>query len=219
MELHRRARELAAELLEVAPDDLEVLGDRVQVRGSPRFGLTLGELAAQAVERGAPAGLSADGTYHVERLTTFAGGVHLAVVAVDPETGVVRVERYICAHDCGRVLNPLIVEGQVQGGLAHGLGNVLLEASVYDAQGQLLAGSLMDYALPRATDVPEVEGAHLETPSPYNPEGIKGAGEGGTIGAFPAIANAVEDAVWPRGGRITELPITAERVLRNLQSS
>src|SRR6185503_802354 len=128
---------------------------------------------------------------------TFASGVHLAVVEVDPLTGAVTILRYVVVHDCGRVINPLIVEGQIQGGIAQGVGGALFERLVYDPDGQLINGTLMDYGLPRANDVPDVEMHHQETPSTRNPLGVRGVGEAGTIAVPSAVIGAVEDALAP----------------------
>ena len=144
---------------------------------------------------------------------TFSGAVHVAVVEVDPATGRVAVRRYALVEDCGRVINPVIVEGQIHGAVAQGLGEALLESVVYDDGGQLLTATLMDYALPRADDLPLLEIGHLETPSPVTPGGVKGMGEGGTIGAPATIANAVADAVRQLGVQITSLPIRPESLL------
>src|SRR6185436_209905 len=133
-----------------------------------------------------------------------------AIVEVDPETGAVRILRYVAVDDCGVMINPMIVEGQVHGGIAHGIGNALLEEIVYDASGQMMTATLMDYALPRASDVPSLEVHHVVTPSPLNPLGVKGAGEGGTLPAPAAIANAIADAL--RAGDIREMPLTRPRV-------
>ncbi len=135
---------------------------------------------------------------------------------VDPETGVVRLLRYVAVDDCGVMINPMVVEGQVHGGIAHGIGNALLERVVYDGAGQLVTGTLMDYALPRAGDVPGLEVHHVVTPSPLNALGVKGAGEGGTLPAPAAIANAVADAL---GVNITEMPLTREQVWRHAQAA
>jgi len=124
----------------------------------------------------------------------------------------VRLLRYVAVDDCGTVINPMIVEGQVHGGIAHGIGNALLEEVVYDASGQLATGTLMEYALPRAGDVPGLEVHHVVTPSPLNPLGVKGAGEGGTLPAPAAIANAVADALAPLGVAVTEMPLTPPRL-------
>src|SRR5947199_343338 len=153
-------------------------------------------------------------TLAAPRGPTFSGAVHVAVVEVDRETGRVRLRRYALVEDCGPVINPLIVEGQIHGAVAQGIGEALLEGVVYGDDGQLLTATLMDYALPKADDVPSPEIGHLETPSPVTPGGVKGMGEGGTIGAPAAIANAVADAVRGLGVRVTRLPIRAESLVR-----
>lgn len=206
----------AARLLEAAEADLEVEGGRVFVRGSPGRGLAF----AQLVQAGlptfqAPAAVAPDfeaTTYQGVPTVTYASAVHVAVVEVDPETGLVRVLRYVVAHDCGRVVNPLLVDGQIHGGVVQGIGGGLGEEIAYDAAGQLLTGSLMDYPLPRADEVPFIETIHLEHPSPRNPLGVKGVGEGGAIAPPAALANAIEDALAPFGVRITEGPLTPARV-------
>jgi carbon-monoxide dehydrogenase large subunit len=131
----------------------------------------------------------------------------------------VRILRYVAVDDCGTMINPMVVEGQVHGGIAHGIGNATLEEVVYDEAGQLVTGTLMDYALPRATDVPRLEVHHVVTPSPLNPLGVKGAGEGGTLPAPAAIANAVADALGTLGVVITEMPLTRERLWRRVRSA
>src|SRR5437762_3549344 len=143
---------------------------------------------------------------------TFASAVHVAVVDVDRETGAVKLVRYVVAHDCGKVINPIIVDGQVHGGVAQGVGGALFEDMAYDAEGQLLAGSLMDYAVPAAGDLPPIETIHLEFPSPRNPLGMKGLGEGGAISPPAAIANAIDDALAPLGVRVTQTPALPWRV-------
>jgi len=145
---------------------------------------------------------------------TFSGAVHAASVEVDAETGRVSVRSYTVVEDCGPVINPMIVEGQVHGAVAQGISEALGERLVYDDSGQLLTGSFMDYALPTAGDLPSFTLGHLETPSPLTPGGHKGMGEGGTIGAPAAIANAVADAVKPLGVEITALPILPEMLVR-----
>jgi carbon-monoxide dehydrogenase large subunit len=141
------------------------------------------------------------------------------VVEVDAETGEVRVLRYVAVDDCGVMINPMVVEGQVHGGIAHGVGNALLEEIAYDAAGKLVTGTLMDYALPRASDVPAFEVHHVVTPSPLNPLGVKGAGEGGTLPAPAAIANAVADALGVPGLEIAEMPLTRERLWRRVRAA
>jgi len=155
--------------------------------------------------------------YHHVPTVTYASAVHVAQVEVDPSTGGVKLLRYVVAHDCGRVINPTIVEGQVHGGVAQGVGGALFEEMVYDETGQLVTGSLMDYAVPKADDLPLIETVHLEFPSPRNPLGVKGLGEGGAISPPAAIANAVEDALAPFGVRVTETPLTAARIVALLE--
>jgi len=202
-----RLRELllraGAEALEAAPDDLELRDGSVRVRGAPSRSLRLGELAAAA---GDGQGLAAGGGFTPPGVT-FASGAHLAVVEVDPWTGAVRVLRYLVVHDCGRVINPTVVEGQVAGGVAQGIGGALLEELVYDEEGQLLTGSFMDYLLPRSSALPAIEVLHLETPSERNPLGIKGVGEAGTIGPPAVVAGAIEDALAPFGAKVTRCPL------------
>jgi carbon-monoxide dehydrogenase large subunit len=152
--------------------------------------------------------------YFDPRGATFSGAVHVVMVDIDPETGRVTIPRYVVVEDCGPVVNPTIVEGQVHGAVVQGIGEALLEQIVHDEAGQLVTGTLMDYALPKADGVPSFEIGHLETPSRGMPGGVKGMGEGGTIGAPAAIANAVADAVAPFGITITRLPIVAEHLVR-----
>ena len=146
----------------------------------------------------------------------YSNGSHVAEVDVDIETGEVKILRYTVAHDCGRVINPMVVEGQVVGGVAHGVGNALFERLAFDANAQPLSTNFGEYLLPMATDVPRVNLLHLETPSPLNPLGIKGAGEGGTISAIGAIINAVENALSPFGVTIAEAPISPQRIVELL---
>jgi carbon-monoxide dehydrogenase large subunit len=141
----------------------------------------------------------------------------VAVVEVDPETGFVKALRYVVGHDCGNVINPLLVEGQIQGGVVHGLGDVFIEEVAYDENGQPLATTFLDYLLPLSTDVPAIEVVHLETPSPFNPAGVKGAGESGTIGAVAAFVSAVEDALRPLGVQIRESPLGPSRLFALIQ--
>jgi len=177
-----------------------------------------GDVASQAyVAKNVPAdfepGLEAS-TFFEPKNFTFPFGTHIVAVEVDRETGQVRILKYVAVDDCGPQINPLLVEGQVQGGIAHSIGQVLFEQTVYDDSGQLLSGEFMDYAIPRAADVPEYILGSTVTPSPSNPMGIKGVGEAGTIGATPAIANAVMDALQPLGVRHLDLPMTPETVWR-----
>ena len=219
--LAEKIRRLAAGLLEAGPGDIELGESRARVRGSPERGLGFAELARTVHFRsnelqGMEPSLEATVHYANPQAWTFTNGAHLAVVEVDLETGRVRVLRYVCVDDCGRMVNPALVEGQVQGGVVQGLGGALLEHCAYDAGGQPLASTLMDYALPTAADVPAIEVHHLETPAPALAGGFKGAGEAGTTGAPAAILNAVNDALAPWGVMLTEQPLTPERVLRAL---
>jgi carbon-monoxide dehydrogenase large subunit len=221
--LAEKVRRVAATLLEANPDDVELAGGRVSVRGVPDRGMTLGDLARTVHFRSNELkGLepSLEATVHFTNPSpwTFTNGAHLAVVEVDVETGRVSVRRYVAVDDCGRIVNPALVEGQVAGGVAQGLGGALMEHCAYDGDGQPLCGTLMDYAVPTAADVPPLELHHLETPAPSIAGGFKGAGEAGTTGAPAAILNAVNDALAPFGAAITDQPITPERVLRALRA-
>ena len=225
-EVRRKALAVAASHLEAAPEDVVLEDGRLGVRGAPGRGLTLAEVATlastprpgYALPSGMGPGLEATAYVPVPQ-STYSSGAHAAVVEVDPETGAVRILRYVAVDDCGTLINPTIVEGQVHGGIAHGIGNALLEEIVYDAAGQLATGTLMEYALPRATDVPRLVVQHVVTPSPLNPLGVKGAGEGGTLPAPAAVANAVADALRPLGVEVTEMPLTRERLWRRIQAA
>jgi carbon-monoxide dehydrogenase large subunit len=179
----------------------------------------LGRIAALAyagtrrLPKGLEPGLEATRFYD-PYFGTATGAAHLAVVEVDPETWAVRVLRHVAVEDCGRVINPLVVEGQTVGAVAQGVGAALLEEVVHDEDGQVLTASLMDYPVPSAMEVPPVEVHHLDRPSPTTLGGFKGVGEGGTIGAPAAVANAVADALAPLGVEVRELPITPDRLFR-----
>jgi carbon-monoxide dehydrogenase large subunit len=220
--LAEKVRRVAATLLEAHAEDIELADGRAHVRGAPDRGLTLGALA-RAVHfrsnelKGAEPTLDATVHFTNAQPWTFTNGAHLAVVDVDVETGRVRVVRYVTVDDCGRLVNPALVEGQIAGGMAQGLGGALMEHCVYDDAGQPLCGTLMEYAVPTATDVPTLELHHLQTPAPSIAGGYKGAGEAGTTGAPAAILNAINDALAPLGAVLTEQPITPERVLRALR--
>jgi len=225
-EVRAKALAVAASQLEAALEDLVLEDGRIGVRGTPGRGLTLAEVATiastprpgYAMPAGMDPGLEATAYVPVAQ-STYSSGAHAAVVEVDPETGLIMILRYVAVDDCGTVINPMIVEGQVHGGIAHGIGNAFLEEVVYDGAGQLMTGTLMEYALPRAADVPSLEVHHVVTPSPLNPLGVKGAGEGGTLPAPAAIANAVADALRPLGVEVTEMPLTRERLWRRLRAS
>jgi aerobic carbon-monoxide dehydrogenase large subunit len=216
--LLQRARCLAARLLEVAEDDLEVAAGTVGVRGDPDSALTLGQIAAaaadgsQVLRPGEPSGLSARRRFDVTHMT-YPYGVHVAVVDVDPGTGQVKVLRYLVAYEVGRAVNPTLVEGQLRGGAAQGIGGALLERLSYDESGQPQATTFMTYQLPTAAEMPPVDVLVTEqAPAPGNPLGVRGAGEGGVTAAGAAIASAVRDALGLAGG-VGELPITPGLVL------
>jgi carbon-monoxide dehydrogenase large subunit len=211
-----KALDLAEQRLGVPRDRLELAGGSVRVKGDAGTSVGLGDLAAHAnplrgaVTSGVEPGLEATAYFGPDRGST-ANGVHAMIVEVDPETALVRIDRYVVVHDCGHLINPTIVEGQIQGGVAHGIGNAFYEQLIFDEQGQIANASFMDYLLPLATDVPDVEMAHRETPSPGNPDGLKGVGEAGCIATGAAFAQAVEDAL---GGtvEILEIPLSPNRL-------
>ena len=208
---------LAAPLLGVSEGDLVLQDGRVAVRGAPERGVGLGELARKAnplrgaVTPGTEPGLEATAYFGPDR-GNAASGVHAMRVEVDAETAEVKITRYVVVHDCGTVINPMVVEAQVQGGVAHGIGNAFYEQLIFDDNGQLMNASFMDYLLPTALDVPTVELAHIETPSPLNPLGTKGVGEAGAIPTGAAFAQAVEDALFGSGVEITEIPLSPSRL-------
>src|SRR5881296_166209 len=207
----------AAALLEAAPGDVDIEDGQAFVRGVPGSAVPLSRVVQASLPTFARPGVASPDfeatAYHHVPTVTFASAVHVAHVEVDVGTGHVTLLRYVVAHDCGKVINPLIVDGQVHGGVAQGVGGALYEEMVYDEQGQLLTGSLMDYLVPTAMEVPPLETVHLEFPSPRNPLGMKGLGEGGAISPPAAIANAIEDALEPFGVRITETPVSPARLL------
>ncbi|MGH7580763.1 MAG: molybdopterin cofactor-binding domain-containing protein, partial [Gemmatimonadales bacterium] len=212
-----KALALAASVLKVDQSCLVLEGGRVAEAGKPGHAIALGELARLAnplrgaVRPGTEPGLEATAYFGPDRAST-ASGVHAMEVEVDPETAMVRITRYVVVHDCGRVINPLIVEGQIQGGVAHGIGNAFYEQLKYDESGQLMNASFMEYLLPTASEVPSIEIAHAETPSPLNPLGVKGVGEAGCIPTGAAFAQAVEDALGDAGVEILEIPLSPGRL-------
>jgi carbon-monoxide dehydrogenase large subunit len=221
-QVKERILSLASELMEVAPADLELADGKVRLKGVPGHALALSEIskeaAAAVLRRGMPGdGLLAEIAYFRPPTVTYASAANAAVVAVDPETGSVTVERYVVVHDCGRVVNPLLADGQIAGGIMQGIGGALCEAMVYDAQGQPLTGSFMDYAIPTAVQAPLLVLDHFESPSPRNPLGVKGLGEGGAIGPPAAIANAVEDALRTLNVVVRRGPLMPSSVLSLIQ--
>jgi carbon-monoxide dehydrogenase large subunit len=217
VKVHARALALGSGLLEAAPEDLEIVEGRVQVKGVPGRGVAMAQLAQAAalavLKKGAPGdGLLAETAYFIPPTVTYSSAAHAVQVSIDPETGVVRLERYVVVHDCGRVVNPMLADAQVIGGVMQGIGGVLREEMVYDPAGQPLAGSFMDYAMPVAADGLMIELDHIESLSTRNPLGVKGLGEGGAIGPPAAIANAIEDALKHHRVVIRSGPLTAARV-------
>ena len=212
-----KAKILAAHLLGVTADRVAFEDGRFSAPGVDKQ-LSLGELAGEAfvaknLPPGFEPGLEASSFYEPANFT-FPFGTHIVAVEIDRDTGRVDIKKYVAVDDCGPQINPLLVEGQIQGGIAHSIGQALFEQTVYDENGQLLTGEFMDYAMPRAGDIPEYILGHTVTPSPTNPLGIKGVGEAGTIGATPAVANAVIDALESLGVTHLDLPLTPERVWR-----
>jgi aerobic carbon-monoxide dehydrogenase large subunit len=214
-----KARKLASHLLEAAEHDLEVVDGAVRVVGAPKLAVGLGELAR--VLQGAPGygfppgvepGLDANVNHRLDALA-YANACHVAEVEVDVETGGVQVLRYVALQDSGKLINPTMVDGQVQGGVAHGIGNALLEWMGYDERGQPLTTSFAEYLLPSATEVPMMETMYKESPSPLNPLGAKGAGEVGTIPAAAAVISAIEDALTPFGVRIAQTPVMPQKLV------
>ena len=235
--VRHKALKIAAGLLEASPDDLEIANGRVAVRGAPATALTLGALATVAnpiryaygkeatdaalrLVKPRPGavlapdeepGLEAHG-YYAPPHATFASGCHAAIVEVDLATGDVKIVKYVVHHDCGRIINPTIVDGQIRGGVAQGVGGALYERIVYDGEGQPLTTTFMDFLIPTATEVPAIEIVHTETPSPLNPLGVKGVGEAGAIPGPALIAAAVDDALAPFGVRVREMPLGPDRL-------
>jgi carbon-monoxide dehydrogenase large subunit len=219
----RKTRVVAAERLECAPDDIVLAAGRAHVAGMPERGLTLGDLARAAVrspslaKEGGP-GLQACGFFYPGTVT-WAFGAHACALEVDTETGAIRLLRYAAVHDCGRAINPMVVEGQLHGGVAQGIGTALAEELVHDRDAQLVTGTLMDYALPRADELPPLHVIEVDHASALNELGVKGVGESGVISPSAAIANAVEDALADRGVAITRLPLIPARVWEALRAA
>lgn len=241
-----KARRIAGDLFEADPNDIELANGKVFVRDAPHRALTLGQVAISAnplrysygesarqlmnmklagprpgpalpAERGGP-GLEAREFYSPPH-ASFASGVHGAIVEVDPTTGMLNILKYVAVHDCGRIINPVVVEGQVHGGVAQGIGGAFFERLVYDEQGQIINASFMDYLLPTAAEVPPITVYHVETPSPLNPLGVKGAGEAGVIPVAALFASAIDDALSPFGLRIREMPLHPCRLYELLQET
>ena len=224
MAVREKVLTLASTVLSVPPDQLELAGGRVFAKHDEAQGISLGDLSRKAnplrgaVRPGTEPGLESTAYFGPDRGST-ASGVHAMIVEVDPETAMVDIKRYLVVHDCGTIINPMLVEGQIHGGVAQGIGNAFYEQLIYDEQGQLLNASFMDYLIPTATDVPPIETAHRETPSPYNPVGLKGVGEAGCIPTGALFAQAVEDALAGSGVEITEIPLSPNRLFELIEAA
>lgn len=223
-ELTAKLKRIAGAILEVAPDDIVLKNGAAEVIGVPGHSVPFRRLAetaysmnSTALPAGTDFGLAVTSIY--DPPAAMANAVHIAFVCVDAQDGRVEIERYVVVHDCGRIINPAIVNGQIRGGIAQGLGQVLMEELVYDGNGQLLNANLLDYLVPTAMDVPNIEIHHIETPGIDGLGGFKGVGEGGVIGAVPAIANAVADALAGVGVNINSLPLRPSLVLGRLQAA
>ena len=220
--IKEKGAKIAAHLLEAAEEDLEFAGGQWTVKGTDQS-VGFGDVALTAyVPHNYPEGLEPGldfTSFYDPANFTFPFGAHIAVVEVDGETGKVSIDRFVAVDDVGNVVNPQIVDGQIHGGVAHGIGQALLEGAIYDDDGQLLNGSYMDYAMPRADDLPSFETDRTVTPCPHNPLGVKGAGEAGTIAATPAVVNAVVDALWHLGVRDIQMPLTPQRVWQSIQAA
>jgi carbon-monoxide dehydrogenase large subunit len=221
--IKEKAKKIAAHMLEANPDDMVYENGRVYVKGSPDRAKTLGEIALQAsVAYDLPEGMEPfldETSYYDPPNCTFPFGTHIAIVEVDPDTGIVDLKRYVAVDDCGNVINPMIVDGQIHGGIAQGIAQALYERAVYDENGQLVTGTLMDYAVPAAHMLPPYETARTVTPSPVNPMGVKGAGEAGTIASAQAVMNAVIDALAPFGVKHMQMPATPENVWKAIRAA
>jgi aerobic carbon-monoxide dehydrogenase large subunit len=220
LKVQAKACRLAAYILEAAPEDVVFSDGRYQVKGVPSKALTLDAIAARAYGEGLPdgieSGLEATEFFRPPQLV-YPFGAHIAVIEADRETGRISVRDFISVDDCGVRISPTLVTGQVHGGLAQGIAQALLEELVYGSDGQLVTGTLMDYAVPHADDLPSFKTDQTVTPTPRNPMGAKGIGEAATIGATPAIVNAVVDALRPFGVRHLDMPLRPERVWQAMQ--
>jgi aerobic carbon-monoxide dehydrogenase large subunit len=223
LKVQDKAIRLAAHLLEAAPEDMELRDGKYQVKGTPDKGLTLGEISLAAyvpenMPEGMEPGLEATNFYDPENFV-YPFGAHAAIVDVDVETGKVKLVRYVAVDDCGPAINPMLIDGQVHGGIVHGVAQALYEQIVYDADGQLVTSTFVDYALPTAAEMPSFETDRTETPSPVNELGVKGIGEAGTIASSPTIVNAVIDALRPLGVDYIDMPLTPMRVWETIQAA
>jgi carbon-monoxide dehydrogenase large subunit len=216
MKVQEKAKKIAAHLLEAAEGDIVYENGKAFVKGTPSKAVTIQEIAVAAFQtnrlpKGMEGGLEAT-TFFDPTNFVWPFGAHVAVVEVDGETGATRILRYVAVDDCGTRINPMVVDGQLHGGIAQGIGQALFEEAVYDEAGQLRTGSLIDYLVPTAADLPTFELESSVTPSPVNPLGTKGIGEAGTIASSVAVINAVVDALAPFGVKDISMPATPEKV-------
>jgi carbon-monoxide dehydrogenase large subunit len=223
MKVQDKAKRIAAHMLEAAPEDMELQDGKYQVKGSPDKALALGDISLAAyvpedLPEGMEPGLEEVNFFDPDNFV-FPFGAHAAVVEVDPETGRVELVRYVAVDDCGPAINPMLIDGQVHGGIVHGVGQAMFEQVVYDENGQLVTGTFVDYALPTAAELPSFETDRTETPSPSNTLGVKGVGEAGTIAASPAVVNAVVDALRPLGVDYIDMPLTPMRVWQAIEAA
>ena len=210
-----KAKAIVAAELEAAAEDIEVSDGKFSVKGSPDKGMALADVAGIAYIGAVPEGMEPgleETTFYDPENFVFPFGAHACVVDVDPETGKVKVVRYVAVDDCGRAINPMLIEGQVHGGIVYGIGQALYERVHYDAEGQLVTGTFVDYAIPTAAELPSFETDRTETPSPVNSLGAKGVGEAGTIAASAAVTNAVINALRPLGVDFINMPLSPMRV-------
>jgi carbon-monoxide dehydrogenase large subunit len=216
---------IAAHQMEAAPEDLDIADGQVFVRGSPTRAVSLREVAMAArrfsdsLPPEVPPRLEATVRFRPTRFPTWSNATHVCVVEIDVDTCVSRVVRYIVSEDCGRMINPAVVNGQIYGGVVQGIGGVLLEDFIYDSGGNPLTTTFMDYLLPTTAEVPDIEVGHIECLSTSNPTGAKGVGEGGAIGAHAAVANAVGDALAHLGVQVTATPLGPKEIHRLLQEA
>jgi aerobic carbon-monoxide dehydrogenase large subunit len=224
LKVQDKAKRICAALLEAAPEDIELVDGNYQVKGSPDKSMTMVEIAGaahippQELPADIEPGLEESSFYDPENFV-FPFGAHACVVDVDVETGKVKVVRYVAVDDCGPAINPMLIDGQIHGGVVHAIGQALYEQVVYDEDGQLVTGTFVDYALPTAAEVPSFETDRTETPSPTNGLGVKGIGEAGTIAASPAVTEAVLDALRPLGVEWLDMPLTPMRVWQAIQAA
>jgi carbon-monoxide dehydrogenase large subunit len=220
LKVQDKARRIAATMLEAAADDVVYADGKYQVKGVPAKALVIADIAARAYAEGLPEGmehgLEATDFFRPPQLV-YPFGAHVAVVEVERDTGRVSVRDFVAVDDCGVRISPTLVAGQVHGGLAQGIAQALYEEVVYSADGQLVTGSLMDYAVPKADDLPSFRTDQTVTPTPFNPMGAKGIGEAATIGSTPAVVNAVVDALKTFGVTHLDMPLKPERVWRAMQ--